>query len=144
MKRVIYTLLFATVAGALTYGAAASLNVSSTGLGSGTATVNSCDDDVTVGFTLDEDDPSMVSQVEISDIGEECAEATLHYVIKSATDSEEGPVAGAVVVQVAALVTSSGDVLAVGSIDVDGPLVSDDLEDVSVADVGEVVITIVG
>ncbi len=45
MKKIVLTVLFATVAGALTFGAAASLPVSSQNLGSGGIGVVSCDTD---------------------------------------------------------------------------------------------------
>jgi hypothetical protein len=84
MKHVIYTLLFATVAGALTFGAATSLQVSSANLGSGGAEVDSCDPDgVEVTYNLAKSDPSRISGIVVSGIAKECKGQTLHYVVKS-------------------------------------------------------------
>ncbi len=83
MKHVIYTLLFATVAGALTFGAASSLPVSSDNLGSGGAGVVSCDPDgVKVGYNLVKTDPSTVDGIVVSGIAKECIGQTLHYVVQ--------------------------------------------------------------
>lgn len=85
MKHVIYTLLFATVAGALTFGAASSLPVSTANLGSGGAGIVSCDPEngVKVTYNLVETDPSRINGIVVSDIAKECKGQTLHYVVKS-------------------------------------------------------------
>jgi len=85
MKRVIFTLLFATVAGSLTFGAAATLPVNSDNLGSGGAGVVSCDPDgVDVSYDLVPEVPSQVQGITVSGIAGECSGQNLSYVVLGA------------------------------------------------------------
>lgn len=82
MKKVIFTLLFATVAGALTFGAAASLPVQSENLGSGGVGVVSCDSDgVDVTYNLVKNDPQIVDGVNVEGIHDDCKGQTLSYAV---------------------------------------------------------------
>lgn len=73
MKKIIHTALFATVAGALTFGAAASLQVNASNLGAGSAPVSSCDTDgVTVDYGLMFNEPELVNAIVVSDIDAAC------------------------------------------------------------------------
>ncbi len=84
MIRIAFTLLIATVAGALTFGAAASLNISAPGLGSGAATVSSChpgEVDLVVDYRLNEADPRLVDGLDVSAIDSGCDGGRLHYVV---------------------------------------------------------------
>ena len=69
MKRVLTSLLFATLAGALVFGAAANLGVTSQDLGSGNDVVGSCDTDgVTTTFNFVTGDPSLVESIDVDGI----------------------------------------------------------------------------
>lgn len=82
MKKVIFTLLFATVAGALTFGAAASLPVQSENLGSGGVGVVSCDGDgVGVTYNLVKNDPQIVDGLTVEGIDDACKGQTLSYAV---------------------------------------------------------------
>ncbi|MFW2335670.1 hypothetical protein [Ilumatobacter sp.] len=72
MQKYIQGALFATVAGALTLGAAASLNVNAENLGGGASAVLSCDDEVDVAFQLLENEPELVGAIFVRDISEAC------------------------------------------------------------------------
>ena len=123
MKHVIYTLLFATVAGALTFGAAASLTVNSSELGSGGTEVSSCDPDgVEVSYDLLDADPSMVNEIVVNGIATECAGQTLHYVV----------------------LDEAGEVVDAGSGLIAGPSQPFLVKELEVAQVNEIVITIAG
>jgi hypothetical protein len=93
MKKVIFTLLFATVAGALTFGAAAGLQVDSENLGSGGAGVVSCDPDgVDVSYNLAKGNPQVVDGFTVSGIHEQCIGQLLSYSVLD--DKGEALVAG--------------------------------------------------
>lgn len=80
MKRVLTSLAFATLAGALVFGAAASLTVTSQELGSGDGDVQSCDTDVSVTFVVDSTDPSTVTEIAVSGIDDSaCNGQTVYY-----------------------------------------------------------------
>jgi hypothetical protein len=83
MKRVLYSLLFATLAGALVFGAAASLQVTSQDLGSGGDPVASCDaDGVTTTFTFVSGDPSLVESIDVNGIDDPaCNGDTVHVAV---------------------------------------------------------------
>lgn len=84
MKRVLTSLLFATLAGALVFGFAASLGVTSQDLGSGGGDVSSCDDSVTVSYTLNTTDPSLVDTVTVAGVDTSatgCLNDTMHVAI---------------------------------------------------------------
>lgn len=73
MKKMIHAAAFATVAGALTFGAAASLPVNAGNLGAGSSPVESCDPGgVDVDFGLLFNEPELVNAVVVSDIAAEC------------------------------------------------------------------------
>lgn len=73
MKRVLVTLTFATLAGALVFGAAASLEVGANDLGSGSSVVAACDSDgVSIDYTLTPGDPTTVDAVVVSGIDSTC------------------------------------------------------------------------
>lgn len=83
MKHVIYTLLFATVGGALTFGAASSLTVNSQELGSGGAEIASCDPDgVNVTYDLLDTDPTVISAFSVEGIAlPNCVGRKLHWAL---------------------------------------------------------------
>jgi hypothetical protein len=124
MKKMALTLLFATVAGALTFGAAASLPVSSQNLGSGGVGVVSCDTDgVQVAYDLIPTEPQLVNGVTVEGIDAACVGQTLSYVISDTAS--------------ATLVSGSGTV--------SGPSQSFALStDLIAEEIGEVGVTIAG
>ncbi|MDH3299997.1 MAG: hypothetical protein OES24_05775 [Acidimicrobiia bacterium] len=125
MKKLALSLLFATVAGALTFGAAASLPVSSQNLGSGGVGVVSCDTDgVEVGYTLAPNKAYVIGIV-VDGIDANCIGQTIHWAIEDTSSA----------------VMNSGSV-AVTSATQDVPFgVGNELY---AADIGEVGITIAG
>lgn len=80
MKRVLLSLLFATLAGALVFGAAANLPVTAQDLGAGRDAVTSCDetDGVDVSFTWDVNDPAVITAIKVADIHIECDDLTVY------------------------------------------------------------------
>jgi hypothetical protein len=72
MQKYLQGALFATVAGALTFGAAASLNVHADNLGGGAVGVVSCDADVDVSFAPAAGEPELVGAIVISNIDAAC------------------------------------------------------------------------
>ena len=89
MKRVLLSLLFATLAGALVFGAAANLPVSSQKLGSGGGAVSSCDptSGVTTTFGLVSGDASMVESVTVTGIDAGCDGGTVHVSVRDGGSS---------------------------------------------------------
>lgn len=84
MRRLLSSILLATVAGALAIGAAASMPVSSANLGSGGADVTACDEDgVTIGYELDAGDPSVVTGLVIEDVAATCAGQTVSVAVSN-------------------------------------------------------------
>jgi len=83
MKRVLTSLLFATLGGALVFGAAANLQVTSQDLGSGSDPVGSCDTDgVTTTFNFVADDPSLVESIDVDGIDTpECDGDVVHVAV---------------------------------------------------------------
>lgn len=88
MRRVLTALAFATIAGALVFGAAAALDVGSNNLGSGSDTVASCDatvtgggDGINVEYVLDATDPTQVSGVDLSLIDAACDTQDIYVVV---------------------------------------------------------------
>jgi len=91
MKKIVLTVLFATVAGALTFGAAASLPVSSQNLGSGGVGVVSCDTDgVEVSYDLVPQEAQLVGGITVDGIDPACVGQTLHW---SLSDTASGRLA---------------------------------------------------
>jgi hypothetical protein len=92
MKQVIYSLLFASVAGALTFGAAASLPVTGGGsLGSAVVEVKSCDENgVDLQYELAPDDYGIVEALVIAGIDEECSGEVLHYTVTDLPGDADG------------------------------------------------------
>ena len=82
MQKYLYGALFATLAGALTFGAAASLTVTSENLGAGSTGVVSCDDEVFVDYGLLGDEFELVGSVFLRDVAGAC-QAQLAYVTVS-------------------------------------------------------------
>jgi len=83
MKKLLMTLGLATGAGALAFGAAAYLPVTTDTLGSGGAAVESCDEDgVHVSYELVENEPQLVGAITVSGIDEACLDKTLSWVIQ--------------------------------------------------------------
>lgn len=124
MRKTTLTLLFATVAGALTFGAAASLPVSSQNLGSGGVGVVSCDTDgVEVAYDLDADEPEFVAGITVEGIDEACLGQTLSFVL---SDVASAP-----------MFRGSGDVTGSSTSYAVSPLVP-------AVEVGEVAVTIAG
>lgn len=95
MKRVLVTLIFATLAGALVFGAAASLEVGAANLGSGSSVVAACDtadddsdnrdadgdgtvDHIEVDYSLVTGDPTKVESIVVSDISANCDGQTVY------------------------------------------------------------------
>lgn len=85
MKKLIHTALFATAAGALTLGAAASLDVRAENLGAGAAAVESCDaDGVDVAWGFVENEPELVGFLYIRDVAPECFTQTVNVSVSDA------------------------------------------------------------
>lgn len=73
MNKLFHAAAFATVAGALTFGAAATLDVNASNLGAGSSGVVSCDTDgVDVDFGLQNGEPELVNAVVVSNISDDC------------------------------------------------------------------------
>lgn len=124
MKKILLAALFATVAGALVFGAAASLTVNSNDLGSGGDDVTSCDLlGVTVSYGVNSADNSRIDTVTVDDIDDvNCAGETVYVTLTDAGD--------------AVLDTGSSAAVAGTSVDV--------TVDVAAADVHGVDVTITG
>lgn len=73
--KILFTLAIATVAGAITFGAAAALNVNAPNLGSGSDEVANCEGlgGVEVDYDLNSSNPTLVAGVTISNIDESCS-----------------------------------------------------------------------
>jgi hypothetical protein len=85
MKKLIHTALFTTAAGALTFGAAASLDVRAENLGAGAIGVASCDaDGVDVAWGFVENEPELVGFLYIRDVAPECFTQTVNVSVGSA------------------------------------------------------------
>lgn len=79
MKKIIHTALFTTAAGALTFGAAASLDVRAENLGAGATGVAACDPDgVDVAWGFVENEPELVGFLYIRDVAPECFTQTVN------------------------------------------------------------------
>ncbi len=125
MKKLALTLLFATIAGAVTFGAAASLPVSSQNLGSGGVGVVSCDTDgVEVGYVL-APNTAWVVELTVTGIDPACVGQTLHWAVEDTTSTVMGT--GSIVVAAA----NQNIPLGAGN-------------ELLAADIGEVGVTIVG
>ena len=126
MKRMIITLAFATVAGALTLGVAASMPVTSANLGSGAAEVESCDSDgFHVTYVAEAGDPRRITAVTVNDIEQPgCELQTLSIVV-----SDAGGLARATAGDIIGAATSQTFTLS---------------DVVLAADIGEVAVTIAG
>ena len=85
MKRVLTSLLFATLAGALVFGFAASLPVTAQDLGAGKDDVTSCDetDGVDVTFNWDVNDPTLINTIFVTGINAACDQLTLYISVLS-------------------------------------------------------------
>jgi hypothetical protein len=126
MKKILLAALFATVAGALVFGAAASLTVNSNDLGSGGDDVTSCDLlGVTVSYGVNSADNSRIDTVTVDDIDDvNCAGETVYVTLTDAGDAvlaggngSSTPVAGTsvdVTVDVAAAEVHGVDVTITG------------------------------
>ncbi|HEX9682232.1 MAG TPA: hypothetical protein VGA13_04070 [Acidimicrobiales bacterium] len=126
MKKILLAALFATVAGALVFGAAASLGVNSNDLGSGGDDVVSCDlNGVDVTYGVDDEDNSRIDTVTVADIDEtNCAGETVYVtlsddsnVVLAGGTGSSAPVAGTsvdVTVDVAAADVHGVDVTITG------------------------------
>lgn len=85
MKKIIHTALFATAAGALTFGAAASLDVRAENLGAGAAAVESCDPDgVDVAWGFVPNEPELVGFLYVRDVAPECFTQTVNVSVSNA------------------------------------------------------------
>lgn len=126
MRRVLFSLLFATLAGALVFGAAANLPVTSQDLGSGNDTVGSCDDAVTTAYNLVAADPATVDSVTVGDIAATCDGQEIYVVVYAGSTSLDSG---------QATYSSSGDG---GSKTIDLPL------DANANSIDKVVVTITG
>lgn len=85
MKKIIHTALFATAAGALTFGAAASLDVRAENLGAGAVGVTACDaDGVDVAWGFVENEPELVGFLYIRDVAPECFTQTVNVSVSNA------------------------------------------------------------
>lgn len=86
MKKLLFATLVATMAGALVFGVAASMSVSSTNLGSGDADVTACDGDgVTTSYTIDTTDASKVDTITVDDVDDLCDGQTLLLTVFDST-----------------------------------------------------------
>lgn len=84
MRKLVTSILFATVAGALTFGAAASLTVTSDQIGSGSTGVMACDPDgVNVSYNSDPGELEHITSVTISGIDAACDGQTISIVIST-------------------------------------------------------------
>lgn len=129
MRRIIVLLAFATLAGALVFGAAAALNVSSNNLGSGSADVASCDTDgIDVQYDLNATDPTLVDSVTLTGIAGGCDTQALYVVL---TKEGDGTLLQAVTGTVSESTTPGSETLSLSPA-------------VSAADIGGVAITITG
>lgn len=88
MKRILIAMLFATVTGALVFGVAASMDVGSTQLGSGSEDVTACDaDGVHTSYTIDSTDAHVVETITVSDVEDSCDGQTLYLSVYDGTTS---------------------------------------------------------
>ena len=86
MKRAIHGALFATLAGALTFGAAASLDVRAENLGSGAAAVVACDSDgVDVAYEFLANEPTLVDALIVRDVDAACLSQTMTVSVSDST-----------------------------------------------------------
>lgn len=84
MKKFIHTALFTTAAGALTFGAAASLDLRAENLGAGATSVASCDPDgVDVAWGFVENEPELVGFIYVRDLSPECYTQTINVSVSS-------------------------------------------------------------
>lgn len=82
MRKLLSSILLATVAGALAVGAAASMPVSSANLGSGGTGVTACDaDGINVAYNFAEGEPQLVTGVTLEGIAGECTGQTVNIVV---------------------------------------------------------------
>ena len=127
MRRLLFVLLAATVAGGLAYGAAASLSVSARGLGAGNSQVATCmgEEILQVDFLLNEE--GQVAGIRLLNLEEACDGQNLSFVLGDDAAALEGGSGG-------------------GTIDLDDELPDDfDTESaIDPADVQDVAITIGG
>lgn len=94
MSKLVTALIFATLAGSLTFGAAAALNVNAQNLGSGTGDVTACQETIEVGFQPVGDQPDVIDAITVSSIDDACSGQTISFaVFGEAADGEaESPV----------------------------------------------------
>lgn len=131
MRKLLSSLLFATVAGALVVGAAATLTVSSSNLGSGSTAVGSCDTDgINVAYTFIENEPQLVSGVSIEGIDANCDGQSITVVVSD--------------IESAILAEATGTLSAEGVQDFALTFPDADADSILAADIAEVAVTITG
>lgn len=131
MRKLLSSLLFATVAGALVVGAAASLNVTSTNIGSGFTEVTSCDGDgINVAYTFIANEPQLVDGVSIEGIADTCSGQTITLVV---SDGDSAVIAEA---------TGTLDGQAIQAFALTFP--GEGADSIDAASIGEVAVTITG
>lgn len=99
MRKLVTALIFATLAGSLTFGAAAALNVNAQNLGSGGAEVTACQENVDFGFAQVEDEPQLINGIVLTGITSGCDGQTVSYIVSNDASeslaSGEGVLSGA-------------------------------------------------
>ncbi|MEM9611339.1 MAG: hypothetical protein AAF962_09020 [Actinomycetota bacterium] len=132
MGKLVTALIFATLAGSLTFGAAAALNVNAQNLGSGGADVTACQDSIAVGFRPVADAPDLIDAVTVAGIGEACDGQTISFAVLSAPEGQ-----------------SESTVLASGSGELDASqgdqaFEFDEVDTVIATDIDEIGVTVAG
>ncbi len=129
MKKYIQTALFTTAAGALTFGAAASLDLRAENLGAGATGVASCDaDGVDVAWGFVENEPELVGFVFVRDLAPECFTQTVNVSV--------GDAASAVLATGTAVIDEQNVA--------DATVIVDLSSDIQAAEIHEVSVTITG
>ena len=81
MGKLVTALIFATLAGSLTFGAAAALTVNAQNLGSGADEVKACQETVEVGFAQVDGEPQLINGITLTGVEGSCAGQTLSYIV---------------------------------------------------------------
>lgn len=133
MRKILSSILLATVAGALAIGAAASMPVSSANLGSGSTGVTACDSDgINVSYVFADGEPQLVTGVTLEGVAAECDGQTVNVVVSYG----ESVIAAEATGTLSAEATQSFDLAVREDYVIEGSVLS--------ADINEVAVTIAG
>lgn len=133
MRKLLSSILLATVAGALAIGAAASMPVSSANLGSGGTGVTSCDSDgINVTYDFAEGEPQLVTGVTLEGVAAECSGQTVTIVVSYG----ESEVAADATGTLSADDSQSFDLSVSDSYPIEGSILASDINEVAVTIAG--------